>query len=123
MKKTKILKYIEKELKKCQKYLDEEYEALEETRKIPDDPTVGQDIFNDGMINENPHLKTDMLESHQHVIGYWNGKMNTLQEIKYLLTVSKEDYKKDQLEATRIKKENRKQMNSILRKIKEKHGL
>jgi len=113
--------YIDKQLILVEKQLREKSLELAKIRKeIPDDPSIGIDIFKDGIKNENPYLKTDMLESYQHQIGYFNGCKQVLTEVEYLLTVKKDQYQKDNEESIRISEENKKHFQEVMDKIHEK---
>ena len=115
------LQYINKQLDIIDKQIKEKSLELAKIRKeIPDDPSIGKDIFKDGIKNENPYLKTDMLESYQHQIGYFTGCKQILIEVKYLLTVKKEQYQKDKEESIKISKENDKHFQEVMDKINKK---
>ena len=117
MTKEEILIEIEKDIKDFEKLLKKENKELEKTRKLPDDPSLGVDVFDDGILNENPYLKTMLLENHQHVIGFYVGSLGEAYKLKYFLTVTDEQKKLDDAENERIDKVNKKTMRDLSKRI------
>jgi hypothetical protein len=115
------LRYIDEQLEVVERMLKSKSLDLVKIRKeIPDDPSIGKDIFKDGVKNENPYLKSDMLENYQHQIGYFNGCKQTLLTIKHLLTVEKEQYNKEKEEEKKTSIENEKRFQDVIDKINAK---
>ena len=115
------LKYIDEQLEIVDRMLKSKTLDLVKVRKeIPDDPSIGKDIFKDGIKNENPYLKSDMLENYQHQIGYFNGCKQTLLTIKHLLSVDKEQYNKEKEEKEKNTIENEKRFQDVIDKINAK---
>jgi hypothetical protein len=114
--------YINEKLSYCENHLKKLYKEIDKIRvEIPDDPSIGVDIYNDGILNENPHLKCDSLENYQHQIGYFLGFRESLKIINTLLSISKSDYDKmikENKEIEKQNKENFKQLKNKLKKIK-----
>ena len=69
MKRKQIIIGIDKQIKVLSKLKKENEKELKWARKLPDDPSLGQDLSKyfkhdvPGILNENPHLKLDYLEN------------------------------------------------------------
>lgn len=113
MKRKEIVKKIDKQIKELEDIKNDTYKKLEEERKLPDDPSIGIDVFGDGILNQNPELKATYLQNRQHTIGYCEGAIVELKSMKYYLTVTDKQYKKDQKKDAKIKKANKKTMEKL----------
>jgi hypothetical protein len=108
-----------REIKSFKKRLKEEYADYHRYLKdIPDDPSLGVDVFHDGVLNENPYLKATYLEGKQHIIGYLEGAIHHMKQFIYYLDSDLDKIKSDILKDKEISKENKKMMNDLLKRIK-----
>jgi len=117
MKRNKIIKQIKKDIKELEGIKKSGYKDLEDAHKLPDDPSIGQDVFNDGILNQNPELKMTYVGNRNHTVGYCEGAIVKLKEMMFFLTVSKKEYKKYKKEQSEIKKHNKKTFKKLKKKI------
>lgn len=117
MKRKEIVKKIDKQIKELEGIKNDAQKKLEKERKLPDDPSIGIDVFGDGILNQNPELKVTYLQNRQHTIGYCEGAIVELKNMKYYLTVTDKQYKKDHKKNLEIKKANKKTMKKLKAKL------
>lgn len=115
-------KYIQKELNDLTSLEKEYKKQIEEAHKLPDDPSLGQDIFGDGILNENPTLKLTTLTSLNYTYGYIIGSIFTLENCLHYLEISEEDYKKELEKQKEIDEHNKLETEKIRNLIKQKYN-
>jgi uncharacterized Rmd1/YagE family protein len=119
MKRKTLISKIEKDIKELKNIKKESYKNLDDARKLPDDPSIGVDVFKDGFLNENPLLKTERLEGYNHTIGYCEGSIYKLKEVVFFLKISKKQYDKFKKDQLKIKKENKKTFEDLKNRLNE----
>jgi len=90
---------------------------IEDAKKLPNDPSLGQDVFSDGILNENPTIKSDILSGLYHQLGYATGSIVTIKETLKYLNMSKEDYAKHLKEQEEIVEHNKKELERVTKII------
>jgi len=115
--KEQIIKSILKSrIKFSKKSLPDLDKQREEYQKIPHD-CLGKDIFNDGIINENPNLKEDLLTSVYHQIGYLTAVKYELKLMLEYLNMTKEEIDESMKKDKEIEKQNRKYLKKLFEEI------
>jgi hypothetical protein len=112
------LQEIDEKIPELEKILTKHQTDLEEYRKLPPDPSVGQEI--DGFINENPQLKSMLCESATHVIGYCTGALVILKRLKHTLQMTESDYEVELKHNEEVEEHNRREMERVKQHINEK---
>jgi len=118
MKNKLILQILKKDLATAVKLLKQYEKDYKKALKLPNDPSIGMDIYGDGILNENPTLKLDTLTGLNHTIGYMNCLKFETEKIIAYLEMSEEEIKESLKKDKEIEKENRKYLSDIFKKIK-----
>jgi len=116
----KIITLLKKEIRDLKKMKKENEKSLKDAHKLPNDPSLGQDIFGDGILNENPNLKSDFLQNYNHVIGYCNGAIEKIKDVIHLLSITDIQFENEQIINKKIEKANQEYFENLKKEIYKK---
>jgi len=112
-----IVSILQSRIKSAKKQLIDAEKLKEESKKIPQD-CLGKDVFNDGIINENPYLREDGLTNAYHQIGYLTALKCELELVIKYIKMSEEEINESLEKDKEIEKQNKEYLDNIFKKFK-----
>lgn len=117
---TKAQKYLKKSAKKnireAVKQISILYKEYYVCDSLVPDNCIGYDC-EDGVKNENPNYKKDLLSNYMHQIGYWEGTKQMSKKIISFIKMEKSDFEKFLIKNAEIKELNKKTMDDLKKKL------